>query len=75
MQRSLNQDNSWKPLRVTTEMLSSIMNLTGASPELLDIISCFYKRNNAVEEAFCNAPFFKCSAENMGKKRTCHIMP
>ncbi|RJE22931.1 hypothetical protein PHISCL_04740 [Aspergillus sclerotialis] len=41
------------------------MNLTKASPEFLDIVSCFYKRSTALEEAFCNGPFFKCNAEGM----------
>lgn len=66
--RSLNQDNSWKPLNVTRDMLGAIMDLTCASPEFLDIISCFHTKSKPTEEGFCSAPFFRCSADGMGKR-------
>ncbi|OJJ31993.1 hypothetical protein ASPWEDRAFT_644130 [Aspergillus wentii DTO 134E9] len=62
---SLNQRFSWGFLNVTQNILSSIIDAINASPELLEVISCFYKKNSPIEEAFSNAPFIKHNKDSI----------
>lgn len=62
---SIHQANSWRPLNITRAFLHTILESTSASPELFEIILCFFQRNKPVEEAFSSAPFFKRGAETI----------
>lgn len=51
--RSICQRNSWRPLQVTSQMLSLLIEEHGFSPHVRDLASCFYKKNLDLEDSFC----------------------
>ncbi|OAA80662.1 Mg2+ transporter protein, CorA-like/Zinc transport protein ZntB [Akanthomyces lecanii RCEF 1005] len=53
---SICQRNSWRPLQVTSSMLSLIIDKHGFSSNIRDLTSCYYTKNNDLEDSFC-APF------------------
>ncbi|KAH7304293.1 hypothetical protein B0I35DRAFT_445457 [Stachybotrys elegans] len=51
---SICQRNSWQPLQITKKMLDCIFSQYGIDPAIFgELPSLFYRRNLAVEEAFC----------------------
>lgn len=59
--RSICQRNSWRPLQLTTSMLSQIIDKHGFSSNIRELTSCYYTRNNDLEDSFCTP--FKVSAD------------
>ncbi|TQV95757.1 corA-like mg2+ transporter protein domain-containing protein [Cordyceps javanica] len=53
---SICQRNSWRPLQLTSSMLSLIIDKHGFSANLRDLTSCYYTKNNDLEDSFC-VPF------------------
>ncbi|OAR00331.1 hypothetical protein LLEC1_02057 [Akanthomyces lecanii] len=53
---SICQRTSWRPLQVTSSMLSLIIDKHGFSSNIGDLTSCYYTKNNDLEDSFC-APF------------------
>ncbi|KAG2419116.1 hypothetical protein HFD88_002220 [Aspergillus terreus] len=58
------QGNSWRPLKITPDMLSNIIDSTRASPEILELFLSFCQRTLPVEEAFSGAPFVRWNKDN-----------
>ncbi|PFH62085.1 hypothetical protein XA68_15176 [Ophiocordyceps unilateralis] len=50
---SVCQRNSWQPLQATRSMLKTVADTHGLGTAFWDLVSCFYRRNLDVEEAFC----------------------
>ncbi|KAL6231196.1 hypothetical protein BDW75DRAFT_49915 [Aspergillus navahoensis] len=62
---SINQRNSWRPLNVTREMFDEIVDIAGASSNLLELPLSFFQKMIAVEEGFTSAPVLRVSAESI----------
>ncbi|KKK13986.1 hypothetical protein ARAM_000212, partial [Aspergillus rambellii] len=56
---SLNQRNSWRPLNVTQEMFQEIVDIAGASSDILELSLSFFQKSIGVEEGFIGAPLFR----------------
>ncbi|KAJ5160877.1 uncharacterized protein N7482_007881 [Penicillium canariense] len=56
---SVSQKNSWRPLNVTRQIFQEIIDITGASSEVLEYPLAFCRKRVGVEEAFSSAPMFK----------------
>ncbi|OAA64897.1 Mg2+ transporter protein, CorA-like/Zinc transport protein ZntB [Cordyceps fumosorosea ARSEF 2679] len=50
---SICQRNSWQPLQVTRSMLALIIDKHGFTPNLRNLTSCYYTKNNDLEESYC----------------------
>ncbi|KAL4951767.1 hypothetical protein BDW69DRAFT_196210 [Aspergillus filifer] len=62
---SINQRNSWRPLNVTREMFEDVVDIAGASPDLLELPLSFFQKNNPVEEGFNSAPVSRLHANSI----------
>ncbi|PHH80285.1 hypothetical protein CDD80_2126 [Ophiocordyceps camponoti-rufipedis] len=49
---SLYQRNSWRPLQATRPMLSSLAKTHDLGDAFCELVSCFYQRNDDIEEAY-----------------------
>lgn len=65
--RSVNQPNSWRPLNITGDMFREIVDIAGASSDLLELPLSFFQRSMAVEEGFSSSPVIRHSADSIGQ--------
>ncbi|KAL4783294.1 hypothetical protein BJX76DRAFT_259744 [Aspergillus varians] len=62
---SINQNHSWKPLNATRNMFEEVVDIVGASSDLLQLPLSFFRKANAVEESFSSAPIFRVNADSL----------
>lgn len=67
MTRSVNQPNSWKPLNITGDMFREIVDIAGASSDLLELPLSFFKKTIALEEGFSSGPVVRHNADSIGQ--------
>ncbi|BCS28536.1 uncharacterized protein APUU_70106A [Aspergillus puulaauensis] len=62
---SVNQPNSWRPLNVTGDMFREIVDIAGASSDLLELPLSFFQKSMAVEEGFSSSPVIRHNADSI----------
>ncbi|KAL4960020.1 uncharacterized protein BDV14DRAFT_193313 [Aspergillus stella-maris] len=62
---SINQRNSWRPLNVTRDMFEEVVDIAGASSDLLELPLSFFQKSNPLEEGFNSAPVFRLHANSI----------
>ncbi|OJJ54992.1 hypothetical protein ASPSYDRAFT_93021 [Aspergillus sydowii CBS 593.65] len=62
---SVNQPNSWKPLNITGDMFREIVDIAGASSDLLELPLSFFKKTIALEEGFSSGPVVRHNADSI----------
>ncbi|KAL4862469.1 hypothetical protein BDV12DRAFT_190391 [Aspergillus spectabilis] len=68
---SINQTNSWKRLNVTRDMFEEIIDIAGASSDLLELPLSFFQKVIEIEEGFSAAPVFRHNGDSF---ETLYIM-
>jgi hypothetical protein len=58
---------------MTREIFQEIMDITGASSEVLEYPLAFCRKTVGVEEAFSSAPMFKSNDHSIGRLVACNI--
>ncbi|KAL4803119.1 hypothetical protein BDV18DRAFT_43640 [Aspergillus unguis] len=62
---SINQRNSWRPLNVTRDMFNEVVDVAGASSDLLELPLSFFQKRLPLEEGFTSAPVFRFNPDSL----------